>query len=42
MALSDAAANGHAECVRLLLQSGADKEVMSVRDELKRRAGTKH
>ena len=38
MALSDAAANGHADCVRLLLQSGADKEVTSVRDVM-RRAG---
>jgi hypothetical protein len=36
MALSDAAANGHADCVRLLLESGADKETKSVRDLLLR------
>ena len=32
-ALTDASHNGHADCVRLLLEAGADKEVKSnVRD----------
>jgi ankyrin repeat protein len=32
-ALTDAAHNGHADCVRLLVEAGADKEVKSnVRD----------